>query len=150
MGRGRIRKDGTKYVWIPPEKRLQAHFAAENELVRKFMSGKTPNGGSSIEMENGQILERYSMKDMKNLVLREVKDAGVMYSDMAVSILYDDGTVKFYGEGDDTDKMRLTGIRGVIYDNAMTTAYAGSGVKIENYYELYDNWDDDDWRMDFE
>jgi len=72
-----------------------------------------------------------------------------MWEDDAIVIRYTNGEVKYYGEGDDTSKIKLSNISGVIYENANTSAYAGKGVKIENYDEMFDNWGGDDWRLDF-
>ena len=142
MGRGSSAGGGAKT--------LQKHFESENKRIKEFMTKPLPPNGTSIEMENGQIIERYTMKEMKHLILEEYKSYGDMPDDDAIAILYNDGKIAVYTGGDDTSKMKLSNIRGVIYENEMTSAYAGKGVKIENYYELYDNWSDDDWRLDFE
>lgn len=70
-----------------------------------------------------------------------------------------------YGDSDSISEMKLTGIKGVIYDNEATLAYAGTGMTIENLNEtlanektLYGNTlnpygknkDEDDWRITFE
>jgi len=124
---------------------LQAHYEKENARISEFMNGK---GNGTIEMENGQIIERYTMDEMKT-ILKDAKDAGEMWEDDAIVIRYTNGEVKYYGEGDDTSKIKLSNISGVIYENANTSAYAGKGVKIENYDEMFDNWGGDDWRLDF-
>ena len=135
---------------------LQKHFDSENARVEEFMKQPLKNGYASIEMENGNILEHYSMQYMKDMILKEVKDNGYGIDDEMVSILYKDGTVKIYSGGDDTSKMKLSNIEGVIYDNASTSAYAGKGIKIFNQKELYPDayphskGYDDDWRIDFE
>lgn len=134
---------------------LQKHFESENARIQAFMDKKIGENGDSIEMSNGQILEHYTMKDMKNNILKEFKGNGSMYEDDAVSILYKDGSVQTYVGGDDTGDMKLTNIKGVIYDNANTSAYAGDGIKIENYKELFpsdypdEKGYEDDWRIDF-
>ena len=131
---------------------LQKHFDKENARIEKFLDGKP---GDSIVMENGQILEHDSLKGMINTTLKEFKENGYIPEDFMVSILYKDGSTKIYGAGDDADKMKLSNIHGVIFDNPMTSAYAGKGVKIENYKEKYpDDYPDskgyeDDWRIDF-
>ncbi|MBR5677082.1 MAG: hypothetical protein IKX20_02980 [Paludibacteraceae bacterium] len=133
---------------------LQAHFDKENARVEEFLNGR---GADDITMDNGQIIERYTMKDMKNLILKEAKNNPdqTLTDDDAIVIQYTDGTIAYYGGGDDTSKMKLTNINGVIYENANTSAYAGKGVKIENYKQLYpkDYPDskgyEDDWRLDF-
>ena len=133
------------------EAKLKAHFESENKRVEEFMEKQS----GSIEMENGQILEKYTMKEMKNMVLKDAKDAGDNYEDNFIAIQYTDGTIKTYGGGDDTSKMKLTNINGVIWDNANTSAYAGKGIKIENYKEKYpkdyphSKGYEDDWRIDF-
>ena len=134
------------------ESKLQEHFKKENERVEKWQNSRE----SSIEMDNGQILEHYPINEMKKMILKEAKDAGVMWEDDSISIQYTDGSVKVYVEGDDTDKIKLTDINGVIWSNANTTAFAGKGIKIENYKELYpkdypdEKGYEDDWRMNFE
>lgn len=136
---------------------LQKHFDKENARIEQFMSGRAKSF-SSIEMENGQILERYPMSQMVDL-MKEVKANGTVWEDDQIAILYSNGEVAIYGEGDDVSKMKMSGIRGVIYENSATSAYAGTGVKIENYNQIYagKKWtrygtseDEDDWRMDFE
>lgn len=139
--------------------KLREHFDKENKKVADMMKGKCPASGRSVEMANGQILERYSMAEMKSYILKEAKSAGRLSSDEAISILYRNGDIASYIEGDDTSKMKLTDIKGVIYDNASTSAYSGAGVKIENYNETLagekmtrygTDEDEDDWRIDFE
>ena len=128
------------------------HFAKENRRVEDFMKKRS----GSLEMKNGQILEHYSLGEMKNMILKDAKDAGELYEDDAISIQYVDGSVESYVGGDDTSKMKLSNINGVIWNNANTIAYAGKGIKIENYKEKYpEDYPDekgyeDDWRMDFE
>lgn len=144
-GRGASSASGNSMV------ALQKHFDKENTRVEKLMSLKS----GSIEMENGQILEKYTMREMKTDVLKEAKDNQYMWADDSIAIRYTDGSISVYGEGDDTSKMKLTNIEGVIYENASTTAYAGKGIKIENYKQLYpkdypdEKGYEDDWRMDF-
>lgn len=131
---------------------LKEHFEKENKKVQELMDKRS----GSIEMENGQILEKYTMKEMIQMILKDAKEQGVQYEDSFISIQYTDGSTAFYGEGDDTSKMKLANINGVIWDNPMTTAYSGKGVEIVNYKELDPkNYPDekgyeDDWRMDFE
>ena len=137
------------------ERDLQAHFDKENARVEEFLNGR---GSGEITMDNGQIIERYTMSDMKNLILKEAKNNPdqTLTDDDAIEIQYTDGTTAYYAGGDDTSKMKLTNINGVIFENANTSAYAGRGVKIENYKQLYpkDYPDskgyEDDWRLDFE
>ena len=129
----------------------KAHLDEENKRVAELM--KKRSGG--ITMKNGQILEKYTLSDMKSGVLKDAKDVGELYEDNYIAILYTDGTVEAYAEHDDTSKMKLTNIRGAIWDNGSTIGYAGNGVDIVNYREKYaedykkrkDN--DDDWRMEF-
>ena len=137
---------------------LQRHFDKENKRVADFMKKKVGTG-QSIEMDNGQILEHYSMDEMKKWVLQESKDNGVVFADTQIAILYKNGDIAVYGEGDDTSKMRLSNIKGVIYENESTSAYAGTGIVIENYNETCagdkgtrygSDEEEDDWRIDFE
>lgn len=138
---------------------LQRHFDIENAKVEKFMSGQASSkSGGSLTMDNGQILERYTLKEMQG-ILKETKDNGYVWSDDGFSILYNDGSMSFYAPGDDISKVRTSGIKGVIYENGSTTAYAGSGVKIENLNQTEafakhtrygSSKYEDDWRMDFE
>lgn len=129
----------------------KVHFDKENKRVADLMKKRS----GSIEMENGQILEKYTLSDMKSGVLKDAKDVKELYDDNYIAIQYTDGTVQSYAEHDDTSKMKLTNIYGVIWDNGSTIAYAGNGVDIVNYRERYaedykkrkDN--DDDWRMEF-
>lgn len=141
---------------ISPE--LRKHFDRENKKVADMMKGKVGTG-KSIEMDNGQILERYSMDEMKNMILKECKEAGEMYPDQSIAILYRNGDIETFSEGDDTSKMKMSNIKGVIYDNEATSAYAGTGIKIENYNETCagdkhtrygTSEEEDDWRIDFE
>ena len=131
---------------------LEQHFAKENARIDEFMSGRS---SGSIEMENGQIIEHYTMDYMKKMILKEFKDMGEMPADNAVSIRYNDGSIEAFTEGDDTSNMKLSNISGIIFDNDMTTAYAGRGIKVMNYKELYPNeypdekGYEDDWRLDF-
>ena len=124
---------------------LSEHFNAENNRVNDFMN-KTRSG--SIEMENGQIIERYSLKDMKSQI-REFKQNGSVPADTTIAVRYNDGSIKVYGEGDDLSDLKLNNVSGVIYDNGSTSAFAGRGVKVNNYNELYNDWGEDDWRLDF-
>lgn len=133
---------------------LKAHFAKENKKVEDFMSGQVRRI-KSITMENGQMLERYSMKDML-FTAKDFKDNDEMPSDNQISIYYNDGTIKSWIEGDDLKDMKLRDIYGIIWDNESTQAYAGNGIKIENYKELYpkdypdDRGYEDDWRINFD
>lgn len=134
---------------------LKEHFEKENKRIEDFMSGQV-RGTKQITMKNGQMLERYSMKDMLTWV-KGFKDYGNnMPEDNAVSIYYNDGTIKSWIEGDDLKDMKLKGIYGVIWDNESTMGYAGNGIKIVNLKELYpkDYPDskgyEDDWRIDFD
>ena len=135
---------------------IQEHFAKENARIAEFVKGNAGKTGKSIEMGNGQILERYPMDEMKSFVLQEAKENGVMWEDDSIAILYKDGSHSVYGGGDDTADMKMSNIKGVIYSNPNTLAYAGSGVVIQNYNEIYDDSyyghdpDNDDWRMDFD
>ena len=137
---------------------LQRHFDKENARVDAFMSGRVDSRGASITMDNGQILERYSLREMTD-ILKEQKDNGSVFEDDAFAILYRDGDVKAYVGGDDLSKAKTTGIKGIIYENGSTTGYAGTGVKIENLNETEafakltrygTSKTEDDWRMDFE
>jgi hypothetical protein len=123
------------------------------------MSGKANSkSGGSLEMDNGQILERYTMKEMLD-VLKETKDNGNVWNDDSFAILYKDGNMSFYSGGDDISKAKTTGIQGIIYENGSTIAYSGTGVKIENLNQTEagakltrygTSKQEDDWRMDFE
>lgn len=138
---------------------LQKHFNKENTRVEEFMSGRASSkSGGSITMDNGQILERYTMKEMLD-ILKETKDNGTVWADDGFSILYSNGDMKFYSSGDDIRKVKTSGIQGIIYENGSTTAYSGTGVKIENLNQTEagakltrygTNKYEDDWRMDFE
>ena len=126
--------------------KLQQHFDKENARIEAFLQSRD----GSITMDNGQIIERYTQKEMASL-LRDFKDNGVMWDDDAVDIMYKDGTYKGYRGGDDTSKMKLSNIDTVIYDNGSTVAFSGKNIKVDNYREKISNWgDDDDWRLDFE
>lgn len=126
------------------EKKKQLHFEKENARVEEFLHGRA----GSITMKNGDIIERYSQKEMVS-ILREFKDNGFMHEDDAVDIMYKDGTYKGYRGGDDTSKMKLSNIDTIIYTNDNTQGFSGKNIKIENYYEKYDGWHEDDWRLDF-
>ena len=129
-------------------------LAKENARVADFMKKRE----GSLEMDNGQILEKYTLKDLKSY-LKEAKGNGEMWADTSFSVLYTDGTQAFYGEFEDTSKIKLTGIKAIITDNGSTTGYAGTGVKIFNMNETEafakmtrygTSKYEDDWRMDFE
>lgn len=94
-----------------------------NNLIKSNKEG-------SVELDNGQVIEKYSMKYMKNMILKEYKDNGFMPDDDAVYIRYKDGTEAVYGGGDDTSNMKLTNIDHVIYANENTDAFAGNNVSI--------------------
>ena len=126
--------------------KLKRHFEKENARIEEFLQGRA----DYITMDNGQVIERYTQKEMLSL-LRDFKDNGVMFDDDAVDIMYKDGTYKGYRGGDDTSKMKLSNIDTIIYANGSTDGFSGKNIKIENYREIYDNWgEDDDWRLDFE
>ena len=126
--------------------KLQKHFEKENARIEEFLQGRA----SSITMDNGQIIERYTQKEMVSY-LRDFKDNGVMWDDDAIDIMYKDGTYAGYRGGDDTSKMKLSNIDTVIYDNGSTVAFSGKNIKVDNYREKISNWgDEDDWRLDFE
>lgn len=146
---------------------LQAHFDKENARVAELMA--KPEG--SITMDNGQILEKYKIKELKDIIKDTIDyNDGVIFEDDQIAILYNDGKVKVYGSGDDISRYKKTGIKGIIYENGSTSGYAGKGVKIENLneteaYEMlkrqgkdlkyaYKNYGTDkaydDWRIDFE
>ena len=119
--------------------KLQRHFEKENARIEAFLQGRE----GSITMENGDIIERYTQKEMLS-ILRDFKDNGVMDDDMAIDIMYKDGTYKGYRGGDDTSKMKLSNIDTVIYNNDATQGFSGKNIKVENYYELYEGWHEDD------
>lgn len=122
-------------------------FAKENLRVKDFMKQET----GQIQMANGQVLEKNTLKDLKWQV-QEFKQNGTMPEDFAVSMRYSNGDIVSYVEGDDTSKMRFSDVTGIILDNPGTLAYAGSGVEIVNYKELYPEQykiHEDDWRMQF-
>ena len=121
------------------------HYKSENSRVNDFLNSR--NSGS-IQMENGQIIEHYSIKDMRSIV-NEIKSNAIVPEDNSIAIRYNDGNVKVYSEGDDANNINLNNVSGIIWDNGSTTAYAGKGIKIENYDELNDDWGGDDWRVDF-
>lgn len=138
-GRGTTSASGQEAI------KLQQHFEKENARIEEFLQGRA----GSITMENGDILERYTQKEMLS-ILRDLKDNSVMDDDIAIDIMYKDGTYKGYRGGDDTSKMKLSNIDTVIYNNDATQGFSGKNIKIENYREIYENWgDDDDWRIDF-
>lgn len=125
--------------------KLQQHFAKENARVEEFLQSRA----GSITMGNGQIIERYTQKELIS-VLREFKDNGYMWEDDAVDIMYKDGTYVGYRGGDDTSKMKLSNIETIIYTNDNTQGFSGKNIKIENYREKYNEWGyEDDWRLDF-
>lgn len=124
---------------------LSQHYASENQKINNFLNKKS---SGSIEMENGQIIEHYSIKDMK-AVVNEFKANGVMPEDNQVAIRYNDGTVKVYGEGDDLSDLDLRNVSGIIWGNENTNAYAGKGIKAQNYGEINGGDWGDDWRLDF-
>ncbi len=133
------------------DKQLDEHFAEENKRVAALMKKRS----GSVEMKNGQILEKYTMDEMKRDILKDAKEAKVLYDDNFIAIQYTDGRVAIYSERDDTSKMQLSNIYGVIWDNGNTEAYAGHGVEIVNYRERYrDEYIkkgyEDDWRLEFE
>ena len=138
-GRGTSSSGGTA------TNKLQQHFEKENARIEAFLQSRDV----SITMENGQIIEHYTQKEMVS-ILRDFKDNGAMWDDDSIDIMYKDGTYVGYRGGDDTSKMKLSNIDTVIYGNGNTDAFSGKNIKIENYREKYDNWgDDDDWRIDF-
>ena len=134
---------------------LKAHFEKENARIKDFMSGNVKSA-KQITMENGQVLERNTMKDMIEWVkgFKDYDDA--MPSDNQVSIFYNDGTIKSWIDGDNLKDMKLKDIQAIIWDNESMQSYAGKGVKIVNFKELYpkDYPDakgyEDDWRIDFD
>lgn len=134
---------------------LKRHFDRENARVADLMKKRQ----GSITMDNGQILEKYTMDEMMRYTLRDMKANGEAWSDFSVSILYKDGKQAHYTSGEDTSKMKLSGVQAVIEDNGSTLAYAGKGVKIENLNQTEafakmtrygTSKSEDDWRMDFE
>ena len=158
---GGLTKDG-----IPVS--LQAHFDREDQRITDFMNSKTQE---SITMDNGKILEKYKIKELKDIMDEVVRfNDGIVDNDDQFAILYNDGSVKIFGGGDDITKYKKTGIKGMIYENGSTTGYAGKGVKIENLneteayeklkrqgadlkyaYKRYGTGKEfDDWRIDFE
>ena len=56
---------------------LQKHFDKENARIEQFMSSRAKSS-SSIEMENGQILERYTMSQMVD-IMKDVKANGAVW-----------------------------------------------------------------------
>ena len=147
---------------------LQAHFDREDQRITDFMNSKTQE---TITMDNGQILEKYTIKEIKDIIRDTVNYSdGIVDNDDQFAILYNDGSVKIFGGGDDITKYKKTGIKGIIYENGSTSGYAGKGIKIENLNETeayeklkrqgrdlkyaYKNYGTDkvydDWRIDFE
>lgn len=135
---------GTTNSLVREQNKLKQHFEKENARIEEFLQGKA----GSITMDNGDIIERYTQKEMVSY-LKDFKENGSMWEDDAVDIMYKDGTYKGYRGGDDTSKMKLSNIDTIIYGNGSTVAFSGKNVKIENYREKYENWGDDDWRVDF-
>ena len=124
----------------------QSRADAETKRINNFMDSKRTG---SIEA-GGHTIEHYSKKDMVN-ILKEYKQGGDCPPDVAISILYNDGTTAHYTEGDDLSGMKLTNINSVIYGNENTDAFSGNYVKAYNDYseEAGETFDDGIWRLDF-
>lgn len=140
---------------------MKSHFDKENQRIDDFLKSRKEY---RIEMDNGQIIEKYSMKETKDLLketLDNIKIAergngsflgdgsnaySIMYNNGDVIIVGDDGDIgryhtNFLGEREystiGTKDVKLSNIRGIINDNPATSAFSGKGVVIENYNEVY-------------
>lgn len=120
------------------------------EKVKEFTSNKTVKKYHCLELEteNGiRIIERHPMKEMKGYLKEYFSNEYVDDMDEdAIYIMYKDGT---FLNVEETKGVKLTNIKGVIFENSATTAYAGEGIEIVDYNELYEDWGGEDWRVEF-
>lgn len=98
---------------------------ADQESLNKLITSKKTG---SIETDNGQVIEKYSMKDMRENV-KNIKQNGLEDGEQ-LYIRYKDGTEVAYSSGDDTSGIKLTNIDSVVWNNANTDAFAGSNITI--------------------
>lgn len=93
-----------------------------------------------------RIIEHYSLKSMKQLLKDYISENEYVSEDDSICIKYKDGTFLYVEK---TKDIKFTNIEGVIFDNPETTAYAGEGIEIVDYNQLYEDWGGEDWRVEF-
>ena len=131
---------------------LQSHFESENNRIKEFMNNNK-NEYESIQMSNGQVIEKYSMQDLKDM-LKDVKKGYTTLTDESYFITYNNGSTLSVNEETDLKQIKLTGIKSIIYEGSETIGYAGKGVNIVNYKEKYpkdyphSKGYEDDWRIE--
>lgn len=127
----------------------EAHFASENSRVEDMMQSR---GFATVTMENGQILEHYTVDQLWD-IFKESKSIGEIPQDDSWVLHYSDGHYETYHEGDGFgrgDALRR-GLVGIGWNNASTLGIAGRGFQFVNYRERYgEKWSygEDDWRID--
>ena len=121
------------------------------EKVKEFTSKKLTKDYDCLELETEygtRIIERFSLKEMKKSLkdyISDNKEVDFSNGD-AICIKYKDGTFLYVEE---TKDIKFSNIEGVIFENAETSSYAGKGVEIVNYNDIYDDWVFEDWRVEF-
>lgn len=88
-----------------------------NDLIASKRTG-------NIETSNGQIFEKYTLKDMRN-VLNEIKENGGLADGEHFDILYKDGTELRLGSEDDLSNVKLNNVEAIVWSNVNTDAVYG-------------------------
>lgn len=122
------------------------------EKVKEFTSKRLTKGYECLELETGEnhyrIIERYSLSEMKKALKDYICDNEYVGEDEEICITYKDGTFLYVEE---TKDIKFTNIKGVIFENAETSAYAGKGIEVVDYNDIYEDWGwgGEDWRLEF-
>lgn len=117
------------------------------EIIDNWLKGRKP---STLEIE-GRIFERYTMKQMRDIV-EEYKDG--IPDDESIGIVYKNGKSKYYTDDFPSDNIKWSNVSTIYWSNAMTEAYAGSSKSItitpfNDTFKDYQHYGDLDYRMDF-
>ena len=111
--------------------------AADRESVADLEA----KGVGHVDLQNGQILEMYSMKDARQL-LKDMKDYGVVPESETLTLHYSDGHYEVFGEGDEFPAgwALQRGLDGVAWENGWVVSHSGKGFHFvaDSQYIEYD------------
>lgn len=101
-----------------------------------------------IELNNINF-EKITRKEMIDLLNSYKKGESIISRDDVFAIEYNDGKQVIIDEQND-EWPKLTNIKNVIYSHENGYMFTGKDISIVNYKDLYDNWDSDDYRVEFD
>ena len=104
---------------------------SDQDSLNKLIASKKTG---SFETNNGQVFEKYSLNEMRN-VIKDIKANGGLGLGEQLDILYKDGTEVKLSNGDDVSNIKLNNIDGIVWRNENTDAFYGNVSA--NYYDNY-------------